>query len=293
MRLAILITAVVMLAAPASATSVVALKLDEIARHADGAVGGTVRNTVARKAPDGSIYTFVTLEELDVVLGRYAERTLTIRLKGGTVGDETLLIEGAPRFREGERVVVFLAGNGQAMMPIVGWEQGLFRVVRDPWSGREVVSDAVGNRIFGIRNGQVLKEDRNASNIELFTPEGRTHRQSGGPSVSFGHSERGEEARPDSSDRSAIPFEAMAGRPLDYARFRQQLREALATVAAPDQGRTITTADSAQLPSTEPVDGRPNPTSAEGAAPVQVPGDRGQVPRRIDRPGDFNPDLPQ
>lgn len=294
MKLAILITAVAMLTPAAAATTVVALKLDEIARLSDGAVGGTVKNTVARKASDGSIYTFVTLDNLDVVLGHYTARTLTLRLKGGTVGEETLLIEGAPRLYEGERVVVFVAGNGQAMMPIVGWEQGLFRVVRDPWSGREVVSDAVGNRIYGIRDGRVVKEDRIASNIELFTPEGRTRRQSAVPGVNFGHTERGEEARPDESGPpAAIPFGATAGRPLDYAEFRQQLREALSAVASSDQARTITTADPAQLPSTDPRDASPGPTSAEGAPLRQVPSDRGELPRRIEQPGELNPDLPQ
>ena len=121
---------------PAAATTLLKLPFSEVARAADGVVSGIVAEIQSRRSQSGIIYSYVTLEDLEVLQGRYGGQTFTLRIEGGEVDGETQVVEGAPRFREGERVIVFVDGNGEQIVPIVGWEQGLFRVIEIPSSVR-------------------------------------------------------------------------------------------------------------------------------------------------------------
>lgn len=65
--------------------------------------------------------------------------TVSFRVPGGQVGDRTVVVPGAPGFREGELVVIFLKGQVPAIPRPVGLAQGVFRVVADPQRGEAVV----------------------------------------------------------------------------------------------------------------------------------------------------------
>src|SRR5262245_27427143 len=141
-----------------SATVVLALNFDELVRMADGVVLGTVESVVSRRDERKHIATYVTLTDLDLLTGSYQGKTLTLRFAGGAAENEIVEVEGSPTFHAKERVILFVSGNGEQLVPVLGWGQGVFRVVRDPQGGPEVISDSVGNRVFGIRDGQVVKE---------------------------------------------------------------------------------------------------------------------------------------
>jgi hypothetical protein len=102
-------------------------------------------------------YTYVTVGNLEVLKGSYREPAITLRLDGGLLGDgRTLVIDGMPRFRSGEKVVLFVKGNGQYACPFVGWWQGLLRVEADNQSGKEVVKTSGGHPIQKIDRGDFL-----------------------------------------------------------------------------------------------------------------------------------------
>jgi len=65
--------------------------------------------------------------------------TFRIELLGGRVGDYRLEVPGMPAFTVGDRAVLFVAQNGQAICPIVGITQGYFRVTTPPGGGEDVV----------------------------------------------------------------------------------------------------------------------------------------------------------
>lgn len=65
---------------------------------------------------------------------------ITFVVPGGTIGRLRSVRVGAPVFREGEEILVFLAGDGPAFPRIVGFNQGVYRVTVDEQSGRRVVS---------------------------------------------------------------------------------------------------------------------------------------------------------
>jgi hypothetical protein len=49
-------------------------------------------------------------------------------------------VEGAPEFRIGEEVYLFLWGRPGRQFYVLGWSQGTFRIHRDTLSGKETVT---------------------------------------------------------------------------------------------------------------------------------------------------------
>jgi hypothetical protein len=60
-----------------------------------------------------------------------------VRLLGGRAGNLTSSVSGVPRFQAGEEVLLFLEPTSRGDFSVVSWEQGTFRVRRDPATGRE------------------------------------------------------------------------------------------------------------------------------------------------------------
>jgi hypothetical protein len=116
---------------------------DQLVGEAEQIFVGTVTTTQSRKKPTGGILTEVTFGNLRMVKGSDAG-TITLEVMGGTVGKETLQVSGVPVFRMGMRYLVFMAGNGTAIFPVVGGNQGVFQVTQDQASGADVILDAYG-----------------------------------------------------------------------------------------------------------------------------------------------------
>lgn len=87
-------------------------------------------------------FTHVTFSDVEVLKGALPDARLTLRLTGGPAPNGLVLaISGMPRFEVGQVAVLFSAGNGVHACPLVGWWQGLYRVVHDDDRDRLVVSD--------------------------------------------------------------------------------------------------------------------------------------------------------
>jgi hypothetical protein len=63
---------------------------------------------------------------------------------GGTVGDQTIEVTDSPKFKVGNRDILFVENNGSQFVPLVGIMHGRFRVEREEASGREVVKTNEG-----------------------------------------------------------------------------------------------------------------------------------------------------
>jgi hypothetical protein len=130
---------IALLAAPAGATVLVPADLTEIVSSAQVIVHGTVTAVEARWTADRrTIETFVTIETADSFKGEFG-REVTFKTPGGQLGPYRSLMIGAPRFREGEEVVVFLTGRGPVVPWVVGLNQGVYRVRSDAAGARWVM----------------------------------------------------------------------------------------------------------------------------------------------------------
>jgi hypothetical protein len=142
MRRASLIAALAVTAAvPAFSTTVVAPTFDELVRRSELVIVARVvatRSSWVDSRSGRSIVTDVTVSIEQTLKGpTYAERSL--EFLGGTVGEDTLRVDGMPEFRVGDRAVLFLNETGRPASPVVGFMYGWFRVVQDAATGVDMV----------------------------------------------------------------------------------------------------------------------------------------------------------
>ena len=79
----------------------------------------------------GEIWTFTSFQMEETWRG-VAPSQITVRLLGGTMGNITSHVSGVPQFRSGEEVILFLQPTKRGDFSVVSWEQGTFRISRDP-----------------------------------------------------------------------------------------------------------------------------------------------------------------
>jgi hypothetical protein len=137
-RVLLLITSLVI--APAlHATVLVPAEFREIVSGSQIIVHGRVAEVRGEWTDDRRrIDTIVTLDAGSYLKGGPGER-VTFRVPGGTIGRYRTLMVGAPEFRAGDEVVLFLKANGPSVAHVFGLSQGVFRVRRDARTRQRMV----------------------------------------------------------------------------------------------------------------------------------------------------------
>ncbi len=137
----------------AHASRVRPINLEEMVQRADRIFLGRCVGVRAELDLDlGQMVTYTTFVTHRAVKGS-AHGKVTIKLLGNQIedGGPGRGIEGVPRFREGEEVVLFLYGDsGRGLTSPVGLGQGKFVVFEDK-QGRRLALNATGNETL-LRN---------------------------------------------------------------------------------------------------------------------------------------------
>lgn len=149
----VLVSALILFtAAPARPTSIFPPTFDELVARADEVMLARVvaRRSVWVASRSGrAIVTAVTFSIERTLKGpAYTERTL--EFLGGTIGDDTLSIDGMPEFRVDDRDVLFVREAGRPASPLVGFSYGRFRVARDSAFGAETVRTHDGRPLASL-----------------------------------------------------------------------------------------------------------------------------------------------
>lgn len=113
------------------------LSVDQLTDRAGSIVVATVVSRRAEWEAYGAsklIITKITLAVEQSVKGSMPG-TLVIEVVGGTIGDQTLRVSDVPEFRVGDRDVLFLNNHPHAVSPVVGSDQGLFRIINESATG--------------------------------------------------------------------------------------------------------------------------------------------------------------
>jgi len=134
------------------ATIAIPTDLRSMVRKADLVFTGKVvaqRSEWANVNNQKKIITLVTCEVLELYKGA-AGRTVELRCPGGTVGDTTLELVGLPSFSIGEKCVLFVRTNANAVCPIVGIYHGKLLVSKSTAGSDEVVSRHNGRPLRAI-----------------------------------------------------------------------------------------------------------------------------------------------
>lgn len=154
MRLPMALAAVIVFGFASSArpTSIVAPTFQELVVRAEQVVVARVvgrRSAWVGSRSGRSIVTDVTfLIERTVKGAVYSERSL--EFLGGTVGEDTLEINGIPQFQIGDRDVLFIRDSGRPASPLVAFAYGRFRIIRDPATGLETIRTHDGRPLASL-----------------------------------------------------------------------------------------------------------------------------------------------
>ncbi|MBA2301768.1 MAG: hypothetical protein H0W08_03975 [Acidobacteria bacterium] len=164
-----------------SATVLLPAEFREIVSGSQIIVHGRVTD-VRAEWRDGrrQIESVVTLEAASFYRGT-PETTVTFRVPGGQIGRYKSVTVGAPEFRAGEEVVMFLKSYGPAVPQVFGLNQGVFRVRVDARSGRRLVTLPIlmarSDAPEAVTRGAT---ERRPLPIEQFSAQVRTVLQQGG-----------------------------------------------------------------------------------------------------------------
>jgi len=126
----------------AQATTVIPPTFDELVAQAEVIFQGDVTDVKSQWVGEGAqrhIVSYVTFKVEDALKGTLGQ-SYTIRMLGGTVDGETMGVSDAPKFKVGDKDILFVQNNGSQFVPLVGIMHGRFHVKRDQ-AGQEVVSN--------------------------------------------------------------------------------------------------------------------------------------------------------
>ncbi len=153
-----------------TATTVIPPTFDQLVNQAELIFQGTV--TDVRSVWDGEgaqrhIDTYVTFQIEENVKGE-AGASYTIRMLGGTVGDETMEVTDTPKFQVGDREILFVEHNYDQFVPLVGINHGRFHVQRDEQTGRDFVVNGEGAPVRDLT--KVGRQEESVSAAEAISP---------------------------------------------------------------------------------------------------------------------------
>jgi hypothetical protein len=109
-----------------SATTIARMNLSELAQSAQIIVRARCEGSQSQWAA-GSIWTLYDFTVLETLKGA-PPQLLRIRLPGGRVGHLETKIDGVPKFRAGEEVVLFAEQTSGGGYSVTSWAPGTFRV---------------------------------------------------------------------------------------------------------------------------------------------------------------------
>lgn len=161
MRRLLLAAPLLALAGHAAAATFFATSVEEMARTSDAVVRGRVLDAASRFTRDGRIVTEVEV----LVEGAWKggpEATVRLVVPGGRVGSIAQTVDAAPRFEEGEEVVVFLSRRGPSYR-VNGHALGKYRV-----AGAEARSALGAARVLprALREGERQVETMGVAELE-------------------------------------------------------------------------------------------------------------------------------
>ena len=138
----------------ARSSMVLRMSFQEIVSGAELIVDGEVLKKETRLSSMGPRpFTYFKIAIIDIVKGEYPDETIEIGYMGGQVGDLVLKVSDLRMPAVGERGIYFIESLGQRQIhPLIGWQQGHYRVIVDPQTGQErAVSEYERDSGTGIR----------------------------------------------------------------------------------------------------------------------------------------------
>jgi hypothetical protein len=155
----------------ATATTVIPPTFDQLVNQAELIFQGTVTDVRSVWEGEGAqrhIDSYITFQIEENVKGATGA-SYTIRMLGGTVGDETMEVTDTPKFKRGDREILFVEHNNDQFVPLVGINNGRFHVQSDEQTGRDFVVNGEGAPVRDLT--KLGREEESVSATEAISPE--------------------------------------------------------------------------------------------------------------------------
>lgn len=157
MRCAAMLAVAAALAAPARATTMIRIGLEDLTAQNQTVVVGRVLDVRSYWNAEGSfILSDVRVLASHVLKGDPGQREFTITVMGGTVGDLTTLIVAGPVLEIGRDYVLFVSAEdlpgADQVRTVRDLAQGIFDVVETP-AGARAISQAVSHPLLPDPDG--------------------------------------------------------------------------------------------------------------------------------------------
>ncbi|PYL54142.1 MAG: hypothetical protein DMF29_06875 [Verrucomicrobia bacterium] len=154
-----------------TATTVIPPTFEQLVQQAELIFQGTVTDVRSVWEGEGAqrhINTYVTFQIGENMKGN-AGSSYTIRILGGTVGDETMEVTDTPKFKMGDRDILFVEHNNDQFVPLVGINNGRFHVQRDGQTGRYIIVNGEGEPVRDVT--KFGREEESVSAAEAISPD--------------------------------------------------------------------------------------------------------------------------
>ncbi|MFL6214409.1 MAG: putative Ig domain-containing protein [Blastocatellia bacterium] len=113
---------------------------DDLIIGARAIVIGKVLSLACRlDAEQDRVYTYVTLDIEETIKGEINERQIVIKEEGGEVEGQGSIIFGAPQFKRGERVLLYLDTRGDGSLRVHQLAFGKLTIIEDAAGGEPII----------------------------------------------------------------------------------------------------------------------------------------------------------
>ena len=151
-NLAGIVLIVVLLSAPAFATTVARLTLEQLVQSADLIVQGRVESVESQWDQQRRlIFTYISIR-VDEPLKGGNPQSVVVRQVGGIAGAIQMSIAGAPQFKSGESAIVFLKHLDGGVFQVVGMNQGLYEIIDNV-----AVANLLGVDMLDTKTGEITR----------------------------------------------------------------------------------------------------------------------------------------
>lgn len=139
---------------PVAATVIVPAGVIELANEARAIAHGRVVRIDTRQGEGRRVERLVTIQVSEYLKGGLGN-VVQLQLPGGTFGRYRTIMIGAPELVEGDEVVLFLGQSDTDALPhLLGFHQGLYRLITDPSTGTQFVMPPLVQGAALDANGQ-------------------------------------------------------------------------------------------------------------------------------------------
>jgi hypothetical protein len=134
----------------ARSTTFIRMSIEQLAQQASLIVRARCTGSMV-ESRGGEIWTITFFEVTEMWKGQ-APRVARVRLLGGRTTQFTSHVAGVPHFRVGEDVILFLDAQPGGEYSILTWQQGTFRVHRNPAQAGDAQSETVSQDTGGYQS---------------------------------------------------------------------------------------------------------------------------------------------